>query len=279
MTVTSAIKMASEMTARGGAPRGPSRGALAEIHDVFPAPPRPRMKKGQGGAAGVRAFPGAATPKPPKGKARECARVRLTSFAPSTTAGHGLSLATKVEKTSHSQPGRCVQLPVRLRIGIESGTDSLVDRLLRIETWVAIRIARWSHPFDVQYSPEGTKVTNSPTGRHLGVSSLAPRSDRPKEGDAVGAGTRLHEEPCHRCGWTQPLMSVHRARFRPGPTYHWLCGDCVADLTMVTVSGPRRPASQPGIPDPASVTSESPSAAQTAKPRSSEANRPVRSGQ
>ncbi len=50
MTVTLAIKTASELTARVSAPSDPREMLPPRLIDVLLAPSRPRMKQGQGGA-------------------------------------------------------------------------------------------------------------------------------------------------------------------------------------------------------------------------------------
>lgn len=54
------------------------------------------------------------------------------------------------------------------------------------------------------------------------------------DGMAEGAADR-RRSACHRCGWTLPLVKITRARrakLGSATAYHWLCDQCIADLTL-----------------------------------------------
>jgi hypothetical protein len=57
---------------------------------------------------------------------------------------------------------------------------------------------------------------------------------------------------CHRCGWTQSLVKVtraQRAQFGSELAYHWLCDECMAELTLATSQKELVASAAAGSPD------------------------------
>lgn len=55
----------------------------------------------------------------------------------------------------------------------------------------------------------------------------------------VANKTHRRDAPCHRCGWTQPLLRIERreqVRLSSTERYRWLCDDCVRELTGAGVA-------------------------------------------